>query len=245
MYVDGRPFGAGRFARFDRMRGGPQVIPRPDGAQVPGVPAPWAHIAPHERTVTLPALVDVLGARVPGPPEEIVPIAHRRASGVLVPLYEDAAGELRIILTRRTAHLRTHKGEVAFPGGGQDPDDPSPWHTALREAWEEIGLPPEQVRLVGPLDPLATLTSGALISPFVGVLPGRPELRADPNEVAAVLDVPVRELLDDATFRTERWPMPPELGSWRDMYFFDLVGDTVWGATARMLVQFLRLGTGT
>ncbi|MBM3683488.1 MAG: CoA pyrophosphatase [Actinobacteria bacterium] len=227
------------------MRGGPQVIPRPDGALVPGPPAPWAHVAPTDRMVTLPTLADVLDGRVPGPPEEIVPIAHRRASGVLVPLYEDDDGELRIILTRRTAHLRTHKGEVAFPGGGQDPDDASPLHTALREAWEEIGLPPEDVRLLGPLDPLATLTSGALINPFVGVLPRRPRFRADPNEVAAVLDVAVRELLDDATFRTERWPMPPELGSWRDMYFFDLVGDTVWGATARMLVQFLRLGTGT
>lgn len=221
------------------------MIPRPDGAVVPGHPAPWAHLEPEHRTIVLPSLLDVLVERVPGPPEEIVPIAHRRASAVLVPLYEDDDGELRVILTRRTAHLRTHKGEVSFPGGGHDPEDPSLWHTALREAEEEIGLPPEDVRLLGPLDPLATLTSGALINPFVGLLPGRPELRADPHEVAAVLDVGVRELLDDATFRTERWPMPPELGSWRDMYFFDLVGDTVWGATARMLVQFLRLGTGT
>jgi hypothetical protein len=100
------------------------------------------------------------------------------------------------------------------------------------------------VACIGELDHLATITSRSFIVPYVGALPeGRPETVANPAEVSAVLHVPVAELLDPAIYREERWTFP-----WaedRPIFFFELVGDTVWGATGAMLRELLGLVTGT
>jgi len=159
---------------------------------------------------------------------------------VLAPIYEDG-GEAHVILTRRSAALRVHSGEVSFPGGGRDPGE-SLEDTARREAFEEIALDPGSVELIGELDHLSTITSGSFIVPFVGLLPGRPELTASPAEVEAVLHVPLAELLDPSVYREELWDL---FGVERSIYFFELYGDTVWGATAAMLRQLLGLATGT
>lgn len=161
-------------------------------------------------------------------------------SAVLVPLYEER-GELQVVLTRRSWHLRTHRGEVSFPGGRAEPGE-SPLQTALREAAEEVALDPAAVEPLGELDHLTTVTRRAYIVPVLGLLPSRPELRPNDAEVDAVLHVPVAELLADEVFREERWG-PPELA--RPVYFFDLPGDTVWGATAAMLRELLAVLTGT
>jgi 8-oxo-dGTP pyrophosphatase MutT (NUDIX family) len=163
-----------------------------------------------------------------------------RASAVLAPLYEHD-GEAHVVLTRRSSALRVHSGEVSFPGGGQDAGEPLA-DTARREACEEIGLDPASVTMIGELDHLSTITSNSFIVPFVGVLPGRPHLTPSPAEVDAVLHVPLAELLDPAIFREERWDV---FGTMRPIWFFDLVGDTVWGATAAMLRQLLGFATGT
>ena len=99
------------------------------------------------------------------------------------------------MLTRRAAHLRSHSGEVSFPGGGIEPGDADLRATALREAWEETALDPASVEIIGELDHLSTITSGSFIVPYVGVLPGRPELQPSAGEVDAVLHVPLAELL--------------------------------------------------
>jgi 8-oxo-dGTP pyrophosphatase MutT (NUDIX family) len=161
---------------------------------------------------------------------------------VLAPLYEHD-GELHVILTRRTWEMRAHSGEVSFPGGRQDDADTDLWHTALREAHEEIDLDPSRLERLGELDHLSTVTSRSFIVPYVGALAGRPRTQANPAEVSAVLHVPVAELLDPAHFREETWTFP-----WaedRPIVFFELVGDTVWGATGSMLRQLLGLVTGT
>jgi 8-oxo-dGTP pyrophosphatase MutT (NUDIX family) len=164
-----------------------------------------------------------------------------RGAAVLAPIYE-VDGEAHVVLTRRASSLRVHSGEVSFPGGRQDADEDLVG-TALREAHEEIRLPPAIVDIVGELDHLSTVTSDSFIVPFVGVLREPPlQLVANPDEVAAVLHVPLAELLDPAVFREERWDL---FGSQRSMFFFELVGDTVWGATAAMLRQLLGLATGT
>jgi 8-oxo-dGTP pyrophosphatase MutT (NUDIX family) len=164
-----------------------------------------------------------------------------RASAVLAALYEEQ-DELFVVLTRRTWELRAHSGEVSFPGGRQD-DGEDLWQTALREAREEIALDATDIERLGELDHLATITSRSFIVPFVAALPRRPATTPNPTEVSAVLHVPVAELLDPTIFREERWTFP-----WaedRPIFFFELVGDTVWGATGAMLRQLLGLATGT
>lgn len=158
---------------------------------------------------------------------------------MLAPLYDDG-GEAHVVLTRRAWHLRAHRGEVSFPGGGRH-DGEDLRITALREAEEEIALAPSLVEIVGELDHLSTISSRSYIVPFVGVLRERPEVRPDPREVDAVLHVPLSELLDPAWFREERWGIGPLD---RPVYFFELVGDTVWGATGAMLVDLLSRLTG-
>ncbi|WP_208026722.1 NUDIX hydrolase [Rhabdothermincola sediminis] len=163
-----------------------------------------------------------------------------RASAVLAPLYE-LDGEVHVVLTRRAQHLRSHRGEVSFPGGGQEPGEDL-LDTALREACEETGLDRSAVEIICELDHLQTVTSRSFIVPFVGVLPGRPTLEPNPAEVELILHVPLDELLLDGVYREERWGLPPLD---RPIYFFEIVGDTIWGATAHMLRNLLALATGT
>jgi len=153
---------------------------------------------------------------------------------VLVALYPND-DELRVLLTRRSWDLRTHRGEVSFPGGRADEGE-HPHDAALREACEEIGLDPGTVELVGEMDHLTTVTRRAYIVPVVGLLSGAPQLTASPGEVDAILDIGLAELMHPEAFREERWGTPPDD---RPVYFFDLVGDTVWGATASMLRHLL------
>ena len=219
-------------------RGGPQQIPRPAGVS-PGGPPPWADLAPEQRRIDLDALRSAFDAA--GEPRRSPREGHvDRAAAVLAALYPHD-GEVWIILTRRSSALRVHSGEVSFPGGGQDAGEDLR-QTALREACEEVGLDASLVEFVGELDHLSTITSNSFIVPYVAVLPHRPELHPNPGEVDAVLHVPLSELLEPDHFREERWDI---FGVDRPMWFFELVGDTVWGATAAMLRQLLGLATGT
>ena len=178
----------------------------------------------------------------PSIPEELAQGSWRK-SAVLVPLYEDK-GELHVILTRRAAHLRSHSLEVSFPGGGQEEADASLWETALREAKEEISLNTELVERIGQLPTFRTVGSKSLVHPFVSVIRGgRPEgLIPDPSEVEHILYISMSELLRDDVFHEEHWTIPA-IGH-VTVNFFELFGDTVWGATAAMLRQLLALATG-
>ena len=218
-------------------RGGDQVIPRPPGARL-GPPPPWAALPPGRRR---PAVADVRAALASAPPPRLSPLEGTgvRASAVLAPLY-DEGGEAHVVLTRRAQHLRSHRGEVSFPGGGEEPGDADLRATALREALEETALDPASVEVVGELDHLQTVTSRSFIVPFVGILPGRPELVPDPGEVAKILHLPLSELLADGVYREERWGLPPLD---RPISFFEVEGDTIWGATGAMLRNLLALLT--
>ena len=220
-------------------RGGSQVIPRPADV-LPGQPPPWSAVPVEHRRPSLDHVVDAV--RGLGPPRPITGGAPpgARPSAVLVPLYE-ADGETVVVLTRRAQHLRAHKGEVSFPGGRQERGE-TPTDTALREAEEETALPPTSVEVVGELDPLATFSSQSLIVPIVGRLDGRPELTAHEAEVEAILHVPLSELLHDDAYREELWRFPQ---GYHPLYFFEIPGDTVWGATARLLHQLLSIVTAT
>ncbi len=219
------------------VRGGPQRIPRPPGARA-GDPAPWAALPEAARRPSTEQVLDALRTpREPRPSllESAPGPLQRPPSAVLAPLY-DHRGEPWLVFTRRAWHLRSHTGEVSFPGGRIEDGDSSLWDTACREAWEEVDLDRDAVERVTELDHLATVTSRSFIVPYVGLLPGRPDLTPNPDEVDAVLHVPVAELLDPEIYRQERWGIA---GLDRPIHFFELVGDTLWGATASMLVDLL------
>ena len=219
-------------------RGGPQRIPRPPGTRLGGPPA-WASLPEHRRHPTLDQ-VRVALEQGPEPRRSPVEGLTSRYSAVLAPIYEHD-GEAHVVLTRRAWHMRSHTGEVSFPGGKQEPGE-TPWQTALREAHEEVALDPASVEQAGELHHLATVTSRSSIVPYVGVLPGRPRLVPNPDEVDAILHVPLADLLDPEAYRQERWGLP---GIDRPIHFFEIVGDTIWGATASMLVDLLARITAT
>lgn len=233
-------------------RGGPQVIPRPD-AIGDGGPPPWAGLRPTQRVITAADLRTAFDRRV-GSPSFVEETGAARASAVLAPFYE-LDGELYTVLTRRSWSLRSHTGEVSFPGGGKDKGE-TLVDAALRESKEEIGLDPSTVEVLGELDHLMTISSRSFIVPYVALLPDVPVLDPNPSEVDAVLHVPVSELLLDEVYREERWKfstpppwVPPDLVATgepteRSIFFFELVGDTVWGATAAMLRHLLGMALG-
>lgn len=163
------------------------------------------------------------------------PLADEQVpAAVLVPLYEDGAGELRVVLTKRRADLRRHAGEISFPGGRRDPDDASLSATALREAEEEIGLARSEVELVGALERTSTFVTNYAIHPFVGLLAGERAWRASELEVEQVLEPSLSEVRDGRTrTRLERRGVAFET----DAYVF--AGELVWGATARILEELI------
>lgn len=166
-----------------------------------------------------------------------------RESAVLALLYEDA-GEPHVVLTRRSPQMRHHAHEVSFPGGRHDDTDPDLWSTAVREAVEEVSLDASSVRHIGNLDSFVTVGSRTLVHPFVAVADRRPELTPEPAEVESIRHVALGELLLDEVWREEWWPMR-HFGEPRAITFFEIVGDTVWGATGAMLRQLLAIATGT
>jgi 8-oxo-dGTP pyrophosphatase MutT (NUDIX family) len=167
-----------------------------------------------------------------------------RPAAVLMPIFEEG-GEARLVLTKRPETMPSHRGEIAFPGGKIEPGvDRDARDAALREAEEEIGLSPESVDVIAALPPIGTVAGGFLISPFVGIVDGRPAIHADSREVDRVFDVPLSELLADDVYREERWG-PDHDGPEHSVVFFELEGETVWGATARILTAFLAHLVGT
>ena len=168
------------------------------------------------------------------------PTGQERRSAVLVLLYLDG-GDIGVLLIRRARHLRSHSWEVAFPGGGQESGDATLLDTAKRETREEIGLDSERAEIIGQIDRYVTIGSRSLVHPYVGVLPGPPSgLIPDPAEVEHILLVSTSELLSDEAWREEIWPIN---GTDRPITFFELHGETVWGATAAMLRQLLTIAT--
>lgn len=161
--------------------------------------------------------------------------AEARAA-VLVPLYRHGDGQVRVILTKRPDHMRTHPGDVVFPGGRLEEGE-APEQTAKREACEEIGLPRDGVRVVGGLTPITTRDPGNLIVPVVAKVKRPEQYVLQEEEVAAVLEPALVDLLDDSRWRTSDW-----FG--RTLWFYEFDEGIMWGATAFMMREFLRFIKG-
>jgi 8-oxo-dGTP pyrophosphatase MutT (NUDIX family) len=156
-------------------------------------------------------------------------------AAVLVALHGDP---LTAVFTERRADLRRHAGEISFPGGRQDRPDEDLRTTALREAEEEIGLPPSDVELVGALPPVGTFVTGYRIHPFVGLIPSGHAWRPQEAEVAQVLEFSLRDLAAGHEMkRLIRRGVPIKTPT------YTVDGHLIWGATARIVRSLLeRLG---
>lgn len=238
-----------------RTATGLQVIPRPLSNR-PGGPPPWAGLEPAaRRSITLErvraAVAAADGSTPVGATQPIVDFIRSvegvdvagRPAAVLVALFEEE-GEARVLLTVRSGRLRSHRGEVALPGGRLDPGE-SNEQGALREAFEEIRLDPARVAVIGHLSALPTVSSNTLMTPVVATLAGRPSTEAAPDEVSRIFDVALAELLEDKVFHEEWWAVPGRPGADGSpgaefpVWFFAAGGEIIWGATARVLTELL------
>jgi len=210
----------------NRRAGGRQRIPRPAVWSADDA-APWP-------LGGMPSMSDLVAPLS----EAAAPIApafsEAKISAVLVALFDGPAGA-EVLLTRRSMQLRHHRGEISFPGGRLDPGE-TPLDTALREAHEEVGLDPAASTIVGELSHLNTVVSKSYIVPIVARLDARPDLVAQTMEVDRVLWTPISELTRPGTYHVETWGNPPLD---RPLHFFELDDETVWGATAHMLVDLM------
>ncbi|QFT58220.1 putative NUDIX hydrolase [Sulfitobacter sp. THAF37] len=167
-------------------------------------------------------------------PEVVLPADRvSRPAGVLAPI-QVVNDRLELLLTKRSSALKHHPGQIAFPGGKQDPGDADSIAAALREAHEEIGLHPENVEVLGTLPLHSTVTSFA-VTPVIGLVRDRFDIVPEPGEVAEVFPVPLAHVLDPANYRVQsrRWR-----GSLRHYFTVPYGPYYIWGATARMLREW-------
>ncbi len=156
-------------------------------------------------------------------------------SAVLVPIYYKQ-GQYYILFTKRTERVKEHKGQISFPGGARQEGDRTLLDTALRECAEEIGLAPGEVKILGELDDTLTETSPYIISPFVGLIPWPYQLKVDGWETEEIIEAPISALMDKDCWRQETEIIG---GQAVTSYFYHYQGRVIWGATARILHQFL------
>ena len=229
---------------------------------LPGVPvpSPWRTIDPRqvpvaERYPHLPPVPDDrlqpdwLRRRIAEPPDwhpersgDAVRADGRphRPAAVLVPIVAHAHAP-SVLLTQRPTHMREHAGQVAFPGGRSDPQDGSPVETALREAWEEVGLARDRIDVVGSLPAYRTGT-GYEVTPVIAFVAPGFDLRLDPGEVADAFEVPLRFLMDPRHHERRRLVLPELERDFLAMpYHHDGRERFIWGATAAMLRNLYRL----
>lgn len=170
---------------------------------------------------------------------------HRRGAGreaaVLMPIFE-LDGDMHVVYIRRSDHVESHRGQVAFPGGRVDPTDQTLLHTALREAQEEVGIDPASVDVLGGFEGAVARTSEIHVTPFVGLIPATDGLRADPKEVAAVFFVPMSALEDSRYRGTYRFRRDNgEVTEHPAIFYNDQV---IWGLTLRFTEEVLQRMNG-
>ncbi len=161
--------------------------------------------------------------------------ADARCAAVLIPLVR-FGNEWHLVYTRRTDIVETHKGQVSFPGGACDPGETTPEQTALREAEEEIGLHPEDVRVLGQLNPMITITSYR-VSPVVGIIPWPYTFKVESDEVARVFTIPLSFLME----KKNRWEFKLPGRRYGLIVYHPFDGELLWGATAIMTDSFLKI----
>jgi 8-oxo-dGTP pyrophosphatase MutT (NUDIX family) len=157
-------------------------------------------------------------------------------AAVLVPIVKKDHS-LHLLLTKRTDSVEHHKGQISFPGGMEERSDESPVFTALRETEEEIGIPHSSVSVIGMLDDFH-IPTGFIVTPVVGYIEHLPDLRISSDEVAEVLFVPLEKFFNDQLRRSEKRELA---GIRREVFFYDVWKEPVWGATAHIIKELTDL----
>jgi 8-oxo-dGTP pyrophosphatase MutT (NUDIX family) len=184
-----------------------------------------------------PRLVDLPGSTLGWPREFVADIAaDLKPAGVLIPLFERDEG-LTVLLTERSAELKHHAGQIAFPGGRMEAGDSDITATALRETEEEVGIAPERVSIAGYLEPMPTVT-GYAVTPVIGFVEASTVLTIDRTEVSATFEVPLEFLMDEAN---QRRGVRHYRGRELPLIEFHYAGYRIWGATAHMLIEFRKI----
>lgn len=160
-----------------------------------------------------------------------------KVSAVLVPVFWKK-GQYHMLFIQRTERVKYHKGQISFPGGAYEKKDGVILNAALREAKEEIGLAQDDVRILGELDDTLTATSNYIISPFVGLIPYPYDFKPDKWETEELIEIPIADLLDRNCFSEG---ITVQDGQEVETYFYRYGNRTIWGATAKILKQFLEI----
>jgi len=179
-----------------------------------------------------------LAAVTPAPREALANKSN--AAAVLIPMFERRA-ELHIIYIRRSDHVASHRGQVAFPGGRVDSVDATLLDAALREAHEEVGIHPSTVEVVGAFPTMQTTTSGIVVAPFVGVIPSDAPLKPQESEVAQIFDVPLSALRDPKFRGDYEWTSEGPAARTSKFPAILYGGQTIWGLTLRITLNLLDL----
>jgi 8-oxo-dGTP pyrophosphatase MutT (NUDIX family) len=169
--------------------------------------------------------------RLTAPPE-----GTRAREAAVLALFYPKRSHLTLLLIQRPEYPGHHSGQIGLPGGSIEPADASPLHAALREAREEVGLNGSDVQVLGDLDPIYVQVSNFMVQPYVAWSPTRPRFRPDPVEVAGIVEAPLAALLDPAGLQEEERLLGD---GWQIVPYFRVGRHRVWGATARILDQFL------
>jgi len=167
--------------------------------------------------------------------KQYIVAAGRVPAAVLLPIYHKQ-GQYYILFAKRTDKVKEHKGQIAFPGGSYEDGDGTLVGTALRECSEEIGLKTEVVEILGELDDFVTIGSNYIVSPFVAFIPWPYPFKIDPRETEEIIEVPISALLDKSSLRQETETIDGEVVT---SYFYHYQERVIWGATAKILNQFL------
>ncbi len=165
-----------------------------------------------------------------------------RRAAILIPFTRIDNGWHLLFIRRTENQNDRHGGQVAFPGGGMDPEDPHPQATALREAHEEVGLHPADVRILGRLNDFVSITNYQ-VTPFVGAFPWPYPLKPDPQEVSRAFTIPLAWLADPAHHEVLYRRIPP-YEPWPVIYFDPYDGETLWGFSARVTLRLLEVLEG-
>jgi len=182
------------------------------------------------------SLIEEIKRRLASSPPAPTAAGPLRRAAVLVPIFE-SGGELYLLLTRRSKSVAHHKGQISFPGGAADGGEDLR-QTALRETFEEIGIPPQCVEILGRLPDVEVAASGFLVSPFVGVVPHPYPLRPSSEEIEEIFSVPLAVFRHPANLRVE-WR---ERGGQRyEVLHYAYRGHDIWGATARIIRHLVDL----